>query len=257
MPPLEDYIDQFNDAVKNLLTVAPTVKSVDDFYSETQKLQFVKAFRQLLRLKNRMDTYADFNFDELLIDEQTFNNYSSKYQDLKREAENAPDKDSILNEVDFHLELIHRDEVNVDYILRLLSNLQEEEIETTVKKKRQSEILSMIDNDPILRNKRDLIERFINEQLPVLTQKEDITEAFQSFVNTEKVKEFKYLVIEENLDENKLNEALESYMFTGRFPTNTELVETLESKPSFRERRTIGERLMAKVNYFADRFLRG
>lgn len=257
VPPLEDYIDQFNEAVKNVLTIAPTVNSVDDFYSETQKLQFVKAFRQLLRLKNRMDTYADFNFDELLIDEQTFNNYSSKYQDLKREAENAPDKDSILNEVDFHLELIHRDEVNVDYILRLLSNLQEEEIETTVKKKRQSEILSMIDNDPILRNKRDLIERFINEQLPVLTQKEDITEAFQSFVNAEKVKEFKYLVIEEKLDENKLNEALESYMFTGRFPTNSELVETLESKPSFRERRTIGERLMAKVNYFADRFLRG
>ncbi len=257
VPPLEDYIDQFNEAVKNVLTIAPTVNSVDDFYSETQKLQFVKAFRQLLRLKNRMDTYADFNFEELLIDEQTFNNYSSKYQDLKREAENAPDKDSILNEVDFHLELIHRDEVNVDYILRLLSNLQEEEIETAVKNKRQSEILSMIDNDPILRNKRDLIERFISEQLPVLAQKEDITEAFQSFVNTEKVKEFKYLVIEEKLDENKLNEALESYMFTGRFPTNSELVETLESKPSFRERRTIGERLMAKVNYFADRFLRG
>lgn len=256
VPPLEDYIDQFNEAVKNVLTIAPTVNSVDDFYSETQKLQFVKAFRQLLRLKNRMDTYADFNFDELLIDEQTFNNYSSKYQDLKREAENAPDKDSILNEVDFHLELIHRDEVNVDYILRLLSNLQEEEIETTVKKKRQSEILSMIDNDPVLRNKRDLIERFINEQLPILTQKEDITEAFQSFVNTEKAKEFKYLVEEENINENKLEEAMESYMFSGRFPTNNELVETLKEKPSFRERRTIGERLMAKVNYFADRFLR-
>lgn len=257
VPPLEEYIDQFNDAIKNLLTVAPSVKSVDDFYSETQKLQFVKAFRELLRLKNRMDTYADFNFDELLIDEQTFNNYSSKYQDLKREAENAPDKDSILNEVDFHLELIHRDEVNVDYIIKLLSSLEEEKIDITVKKKRQSEILSLIDNDPILRNKRDLIERFISEQLPVLAQKEDITEAFQSFVNTEKVKEFKYLVIEEKLDENKLNEALESYMFTGRFPTNTELVETLEDKPSFRERRIIGERLMAKVNYFADRFLRG
>ncbi|MDM1415061.1 type I restriction endonuclease subunit R [Myroides odoratimimus] len=257
VPPLEDYIEQFNDSVKNLLAIAPTYLSVDDFYSETQKLQFVKAFRELLRLKNRMDTYADFNFDELLIDEQNFNNYSSKYQDLKREAENQPNKDSILNEVDFHLELIHRDIVNVDYILRLLANLEEEEIETETKKKRQSEILSMIDNDPVLRNKRDLIEKFIIEQLPILEQNEDVTEAFSDFINTEKVKEFKYLVIEEKLDEHKLNEALESYMFTGRFPTNNELVETLENKPSFRERRTIGERLISKVNYFADRFLRG
>ena len=256
VPPLEDYIDQFNEAVKNLLTIAPTYQSVDDFYSETQKLQFVKAFRELLRLKNRMDTYTDFNFEDLVLDEQTFNNYSSKYQDLKREAENAPDKDSILNEVDFHLELIHKDIINVDYILRLLSNLEEEEIETKTKEKRQSEILSMIDNDPILRNKRDLIEKFINEQLPILKDKGTITDDFDDFINDQKVKEFNNLIIEEKLDKEKLQESLESFLFTGRFPTNSELVETLKEKPSFRERRTIGERLITKVNYFADRFLR-
>ena len=256
IPPLEDYIDQFNEAVKALLTIAPNVGSVDEFYSESQKLQFVKAFRELLRLKNRMDTYTDFSFDELLLDEQNFNNYASKYQDLKREAENSPNKESILNEVDFNLELIHKDIINVDYIIRLLSNLEEEDIEKGTKKKRQSEILSMIDNDPILRNKRDLIEQFIAEQLPFLQDSEIIIDAFDEFINIQKLKEFNYLIREEKLDSNKLQETLESYLFTGRFPTNNELVETLKEKPSFRERRTIGERLITKVNYFADRFLR-
>ena len=134
--------------------------------------------------------------------------------------------------------------------------MEEEDIEKGTKKKRQSEILSMIDNDPILRNKRDLIEQFIAEQLPFLQDSEIIIDAFDEFINIQKLKEFNYLIREEKLDSNKLQETLESYLFTGRFPTNNELVETLKEKPSFRERRTIGERLITKVNYFADRFLR-
>ena len=256
VPPLEDFVEQFNEGVKNLLAITPTVSSVDDLYSEDEKLRFVKVFRDLLRLKNRMEGFSDFSFDDLMMNEQTFMNYVSKYQDLKQNAVKQ-NKDSILNEVDFQLELLHKDEVNVNYILRLLANLEEDtEIDQQHKDKRKSEIISLVEADPLLRTKRELIERFIAEQLTIINKGEDITDLYQNFVEVEKRKEFKELVQTENLDENKFEETLETYLFSGRFPTNTELVNTLQDKPSFRERRTIGERLTERVTNFVDRYLR-
>ncbi|EHO10017.1 HsdR family type I site-specific deoxyribonuclease [Myroides odoratimimus CCUG 12901] len=256
VPPLEDYIDLFNEAVERLMAIAPTVDSVNDLYSENEKLAFVKAFREVIRLKNRMDTYADFTFEVLNMDEQTFNDYSSKYQDLKRDAESSPEKESILNEVDFELELIHKDEINVNYILNLLANLNEDEIEEEVKKKRQQEILTIVDADPVLRTKRELIERFLHEQMSVLHKDEDVSTAFEEFMTLERRKEFHYMIEEENLDLNKVEEVMSSYLFTGRFPKESELIDSLKDKPSFRERQTIGKKLTQRISDFIDKYLK-
>ena len=256
VPPLEDYIDLFNEAVERLMAIAPTVDSVNDLYSENEKLAFVKAFREVIRLKNRMDTYADFTFEALNIDEQTFNDYSSKYQDLKREAESSPEKESILNEVDFELELIHKDEINVNYILNLLANLNEDEIEEEVKKKRQQEILTIVDADPVLRTKRELIERFLHEQMSILSKDEDVSTAFDEFMTLERRKEFHYMIEEENLDLNKVEEVMSSYLFTGRFPKESELIDSLKDKPSFRDRQTIGKKLTQRISDFIDKYLK-
>jgi type I restriction enzyme R subunit len=256
VPPLEDYIDLFNEAVERLMAIAPTVDSVNDLYSEQEKLAFVKAFREVMRLKNRMDTYADFTFGDLTMDEQTFNDYSSKYQDLKRDAETSPEKESILNEVDFELELIHKDEINVNYILKLLANLNEDEVEEEVKKKRQQEILTIVDADPVLRTKRELIERFLHEQMSTLHKDEDISAVFEEFMTLERRKEFHYMIEEENLDLNKVEEVMSSYLFTGRFPKESDLIDSLKEKPSFRDRQSIGKKLTQRISDFIDKYLK-
>ena len=48
------------------------------------------------------------------------------------------DKVSILDDVDFELELIKRDEINIDYILALLANLHDSNSEHKEKMKKSS-----------------------------------------------------------------------------------------------------------------------
>ena len=128
MEPYEDYVKRFDEAFANLLAIAPTVDSVNGFLTEEQELEFVTAFRELMRLKNKLATFTEFSFDNLQMEEQTFEDYKSKYLDLydKTKSDNAKELVSILDDIDFELELIHRDEVNVSYIMKLLAQLKEE-----------------------------------------------------------------------------------------------------------------------------------
>jgi type I restriction enzyme R subunit len=126
MQPIEEYMMEFNDGVKDLQQLAPSIDSINQFVNEEQELSFVKAFRNLMRIMNVLVTFADFKYDDLAIDEQTYNDYRSKYLDLydKVRTNTAKEKVSILNDVDFELELIHRDDINVLYILKLLAKLR-------------------------------------------------------------------------------------------------------------------------------------
>src|SRR5690606_1529101 len=120
MQPYEDYVEKFDQAYSKLLDITLTVDSVDDLVSEEDELEFIKAFRDLMRLKNTLTTFANFDWEDLAMDEQLFNDFRSKYLDLwqKTKHDTAKEKVSILNDVDFELELIHRDEINVTYILK-------------------------------------------------------------------------------------------------------------------------------------------
>ncbi|MEI7999121.1 MAG: type I restriction endonuclease subunit R, partial [Candidatus Omnitrophota bacterium] len=126
LEPYEEYVKKFSQAFIDLLKVAPTVNSVNNLPSEVEELEFIKAFRELMRLKNVLTTFADFNFEHLVMNEQLFEDYKSKYLDLwqKVKTDHQKEKVSILEDVDFELELIHRDEINVAYILKLLANLK-------------------------------------------------------------------------------------------------------------------------------------
>ena len=130
-----------------------------------------------MRIKNELTTFSDFTFTDLSMNEQLFEDYKSKYLDLydKVKTEHQKEKVSILEDVDFELELIHRDEINVAYILVLLANLK-----TTVdKEKKQKEIIDLIAGEAHLRSKRELIEKFIRENLPDIDDTDDIPEEFE------------------------------------------------------------------------------
>jgi type I restriction enzyme R subunit len=90
-------------------------------------MAFVRAFRELMRLRNILTSFSDFSWDDLPMNAQSFEDYRSKYLDLyeKVRSDHQKEKVSILEDVDFELELIHRDEVNVAYILKLLARLKQ------------------------------------------------------------------------------------------------------------------------------------
>lgn len=152
LQPYEDYVTKFNQAFIALLQIAPTVNSVSHLANEEEELSFVKAFRELMRLKNVLSTFTEFRFDDLSMNEQTFEDYKSKYLDLydKAKSHTQKEKVSILDDVDFELELIHRDEINVTYILKLLAKLKDAKPEE--KESQEKSLVELVAGDAKLRS---------------------------------------------------------------------------------------------------------
>ena len=251
MKPYRNYVEDFNAAYEKLVAIAPKVDAVDDLVSENDELEFIKAFREMLRLRNVIASYADFTFEDLQINEQEFEDYKSKYLDLYDKVRTAKEKVSILDEVDFELELIHRDDITVSYILNLLAKLKALTLEE--KERKQKEILDLVAGDVRLRSKRELIEKFIIENLPLI-QDGDLEESFESFMDLEKQKAFDKFVQEAHLNPEKLKTLVEGYLFSQRMPTRQEIIETLVQQPSVLQRKSVGETLLMKFEVFMDTF---
>ena len=258
MQPYEDYVNKFNEAFIGLLKVVPTVNSVNNLQSEEDELEFIKAFRELMRIKNTMVTFADFVWEDLAMNEQLFEDYKSKYLDLydKVKNEHQVEKVSILEDVDFELELIHRDEVNVTYILKLLAALKD----TTKadKEKKQKEIVDLLTGEANLRSKRELIEKFILENLPIIEDTDTIPEEFDKYWNKEQQKAFNQLVQEENLSADKTHKLIESYLFAEREPLRDEVLDLIEGeKPSEKKKKKLGDKILNKIVVFVETFING
>jgi type I restriction enzyme R subunit len=258
MKPYEDYVKKFNEAFVELIKITPTINSVNDLKSEDDELEFIKAFRELMRIKNILTAFADFKWEDLAMAEQLFEDYKSKYLDLydKVKSNHQKEKVSILEDVDFELELIHRDEINVNYIIQLLIKLK-----ASVQKdvtKTEKEIFNLLNSDAQLRSKRELIEKFIQESLPVLEDTDDIPEAFDKFWNEEQQKAFKQLVKDENLSADKTEKIIEDYLFAEREPLRDEVLELIEGdKPTVLERKKVGDRILSKILGFVETFING
>ncbi len=257
MQPYEEYVAKFNQAFEELLKIAPTVDSVNDLTDEEQELEFIKAFRELMRLKNVLATFTEFSFDDLSMEEQGFEDYKSKYLDLYDKAKSAHQKEkvSILGDVDFELELIHRDEINVAYILKLLAKLKDSTEEEQEKQKKA--ILDLMTGDARMRSKRELIERFIQENLPSIKDSDDIPEEFESYWSKERIVAIEKLSTEENLDADMLQEVIGNYMFTEKKPLRDDIIGMMKKKPSLKERKTVSERIIDKIIDFVDTFISG
>lgn len=258
MEPYEDYVKLFDEAFANLLAIAPTVDSVNDFLTEEQELEFVTAFRELMRLKNKLATFTEFSFDNLQMEEQTFEDYKSKYLDLydKTKSENAKELVSILDDIDFELELIHRDEVNVSYIMKLLAQLKEETSELEHEKQKQR-IIDIIAGETQLRSKRELIERFINNHLPQIEDTDLIEEKFDEFLVGERKVAIENLSSEENLNQMALEKVIGNYLFTNKTPLRDEIIATMQQRPSLKERASTTERITNKIINFVETFISG
>lgn len=251
MKPYEKYVEDINQAYEKLVSIVPTYESVDDLYTEEEELEFIKAFREIIRLKNVISSYVDFTFEDIQIDEQEFENYKSKYLDLYDKTREVKEKTSILDEVDFELELIHRDDITVSYILALLANLKVTTLEE--KERKQKEILDLVAGETKLRSKRELIEKFIIENLPLI-QSDNIEEDYNNFMNEEKQKAFNKFVTDEQLNPDKLQKLTEDYLFSQRTPTKQEVVDVLVNQPSILQRATVGDIILNKFMNFVNTF---
>lgn len=257
--PYEAYVEKFNEATQRLLEIVPEVVSVDGLYSEEDQLQFVLAFRAMMRLHKKMSHYTEFTWDDLQIEEQLFADYTSKYLDLKERLDptDPSKKASILNDIDFELELIRRDTINVTYILQLLIKFNSKQ-SAKDKESTEKDIFNLLNTEVSLRSKRELIEKFIQESLPHIEDTDAIPEEFEKFWNVEQEKALQELVKTENLSEEKTERLIENYLFTEREPLRKEILDLRkEGRPSVLKSKEIGDRILNKIIGFVETFVNG
>ncbi len=258
MKPYEDYTAKFDEAFEHLISLTPTTDKVDDLETEDDELEFIKAFRDLMRIKNILTAFSDFKWADLKMTEQQFEDFKSKYLDLydKVKSNHQKEKVSILEDVDFELELIHRDEINVAYIIQLLIKLKSQTQKDTTKA--EQEIFNLLSTETTLRSKRELIEKFIQENLPVIVDTENIEPEFEKYWNAEQQNAFLKLVQEESLSAAKTEKLIEDYLFAERQPLRDEVLELIDGeKPSLLQRKKLGDRILKRIMDFVETFING
>jgi len=258
VPPYEDYVSKFNEVVVELLKLTPTVKSVKDLKDEEAEMQFVKIFRELLRLRNILESFSEFDDNDLSLPAQRFADYRSAHLDLydKVKSENTVEKASILNDVDFELELLQRDIINVQYILQLLARLYNADTEEAPELRKL--ILDSVTGDVELRSKAKLIEKFIEDNLPQLGSEAEIPDNFEAFWEKERVAAFDQLVAEEDLDADKLKKVIDRYVYTGQAPLpDPDIAEIILKPMKLMERGPSKKRVFERVVGYVATFIKG
>ena len=257
--PYEYYVENFNGGLQELRAIATIPNDVNKLISEDDQVAFVKAFRTLIRLLNVSKSFTEFSFSDLNLDEQTFEDYKSKYLDIydKTRTRKDEEKESLVEEVDFELELIQRDEINVAYILKLLADLQrnikDDATQEDYQQKKDS-ILELIGKEAQLRSKRDLLEKFIDERMPTVEPEEKIETVFQTFWNQERVKSIQQLCAEENLKVEAVNQMIADYKFSGKEPLRETVLSACNEKPKLLERKKIFARVVSKLLDIINKF---
>ena len=181
--------------VERLLREYP-VEKIPTIADEELKKVFVKLMSEILRLRNVLSAFDEFEGDKLLIDPMRFDDYLGWYNTLHdefRTNKNDHESENINDDLVFEMELVKQVQITIHYILQLVQRYHDSNCEDkTIIVKIQKEIAA----SPDMRDKRDLIERFIERMTP---EKSDVDAAWEEYIEQEKKEQLNAIIAEEHL----------------------------------------------------------
>lgn len=212
LKPYSEYYEEYEKRVAELVEGFPLGQAI---IGEAAQKAFIKLFGSILRLKNILTAFDDFAGNEILS-EREFQDYQSLYLNLYAEFRTTTDadKESINDDVVFEIELIKQVEINVDYILMLVERYlktkgtgDDKEIRATIER--------AINSSPSLRNKKDLIEQFVDS----VSTNAKVDAQWQAFMAAKKVEELDRIIAEEGLNADATRTFIDNAFRDGSIPT--------------------------------------
>ena len=185
---------------------------------EADKKEFVQLFGELLKAENILRNFDEFESFEKIISERLMQDMKSVYVDIResilneRRIKEAEEAQVDFSDVEFQIDLLKTDEINLDYILALiLEKVRENDDIESLK----AEVRRVIRSSLGTRAKEDLVMEFISKtRLSELKNTDDIIETFYDFAKKEKAVKINQLIAEENLNE-KANRFIEKSISKG------------------------------------------
>lgn len=258
VPKFEVIKKDYDQALEKLFQITPEYQAVDDLYSEDEQLAFIKAFREVMRYNAQLETFVEYDQDQTRLIKQEMLNFQSKYVDLCRQVKSTTQKQkvSVLDDVDFQLELLHSDRINVGYILNLLqmvvnspNNQQRQQYE--------AQIHDLLVSEISLHDKQELIDKFIQQHIPKLMNGQDVHTAFKDFWDAEKEQAYQQFCEQENLKADEMKIILEKYEYTQRLPRKEEITRLPNFKVGLFKRDHIFSDLLGKTTKLIEQFYKG
>lgn len=258
VPSFAEIKHDYESAVQKLLHITPDYQAVDGLLTEDQQLAFIKAFREVMRYNAQLQNFVEYDQDQTQLDKQHFANFASKYADLCREVRKTTKKDkvSVLDDVDFQLDLLHSDRINVGYIINLLQMVLDTP-DQEKRKKYQAQVHDLIGSDIRLHDKQELIQKFIDENMPKMLNGQSVQSAFAKFWDVEKEQAYQHLCEQENLKPEVMKTVLTQYEFTQRLPRKEELKDLPNFKVKLFDRDHVFSNLLQKTRQFIEKFYNG
>lgn len=267
----EKVKEKFNELSLKFKEKYPDVQSIDQLKNEYDKRDFVLAFREIIKKRAEIQIYEDFDEEDegLVLSEQEFMDFRSKYLDITIGNTNIPttvspsagetetppygNDDRTLDDIDFCLELLHSDIINVAYILALISDLDPSS--NDYQEKRQ-QILDTMIKDAVMRNKAKLIDGFIRQNIDndkdrftksKVDGSMDLESRLTSYVSQERYKAIQNLAAEEDIDEQALTTFLNEYDFLQKEKSPIIQEAIKKKKIGLKQRQILLKRIIGKL----------
>lgn len=211
-----EYLAMFLASLKKVREIAATPEAVDGLEREEDQKAFVDAFKDMTKLLVRLKTFTEFEFDPeaLEIDSQTYEDYKSKYLKIAEQVKKDVEKSSILEDIDFELELMHTDRINVSYIMNLMRDLDFGNKEDLEKQLRYIEEEVERADNPELRLKVDLIKGFLKRVVPDLTNADSVDDAYNRYEEEMREEEIYSFSEKIGIAKENLKQHLEEYEYS-------------------------------------------
>ena len=200
----EKHIDGYVEMVERLLERFPLTQ-LKDLCSEKERKEFIRLMGAVLKMQNLLTSFDEFTMDRVRVsDELDFNElkmqdylswYDTHYRLYRQEHESAGGKkESIDDDVVYELELVKQVSIGIDYILALVAKYHETNCADASIMVR---IQKALDASPELKDKKELVEHFIEAQTP---NGEDIMDSWETYVAEQRRRELEQIISEENLN---------------------------------------------------------
>lgn len=251
LKPFAEYYSQYEANVAELLALYPLGEPI---VGEEAQKDFIQLLGAILRLENILSSFDEFEGQALLTERQT-QDYHSIYLDLWAEfrKDKDADKEKINDDLVFEIELIKQVEINVDYILMLVKKYRDERGDGDDKEVR-AEITRAIDASPSLRNKKDLIEAFVDR----VSADGEVDEEWARFIAARRDAELERIIAEENLRPDETREFVDRAFRDGAIQaTGVAITKVLPPASRFSADGGHGDkkqRVLAKLGEFFERF---
>jgi type I restriction enzyme R subunit len=252
---LKSFGEYFADYAKVVQELQEQFKPGELPIGEQAQKTYVALYNTMLKLRNVLTSFDDFSGQDP-ISSGELQDYQSTYlriYDQRRILQDA-DKESILGDVLFELELVKQIEINVDYILLLVRSLQERNLGESQDKEIRVAIERAVDSSVSLRSKKDLIQKFVDG----LTVETNIESDWQKFISEQRAIELEQIIEDENLDPPLAHTLVDRSLKTGELKLEgTSLTRLLPPVNRFSPSGDLGvqkQRVFDKLSRFFERF---